>query len=144
MDRYLNEAEINSAMQALASAYPNYCDVIELPHKTYEQRTVRALRIGSTTARDLFGRPKIGVLLTGCTHAREWGGADILIYLAADLLKAYAAGKGLKYHLPGLGPGVIFAPGQIEKLRDRVSLLLLPSVNPDGRAHSMSDYRAHL
>ncbi len=144
MDRYLNEAELNSGMQALANAYPSYCELFDLPHRTHEQRTVRALRIGSKSASDILGRPKIGILFTGSTHAREWGGADILIYLASDLLKAYAAEKGLHYSVSGKGPGITFTAAQIQKLRDHVILVLVPCVNPDGRAHSMSSAQAHL
>ena len=41
--------------------------------------------------------PGTGVLLISGTHAREWGGPDILINLAADLLEAWSAGTGLVY-----------------------------------------------
>jgi murein tripeptide amidase MpaA len=104
MDHYLNEAELLSAMQNLAAAYPDDCELLNLPHVTYENRTVKALRIGrkEATPTTVFDQ-KIGVLFTGSAHAREWGGADILIYLASDLLKAYIANQGLNYSVAGKG-----------------------------------------
>src|SRR6187200_284449 len=89
---YLNVTEVDSALLGLANAYPELCSVITLPHVTAESRTCRALRIGKA------GTPKTkGVLFTGCMHGREWGGADICVYFAADLLEAYKGGAGIKY-----------------------------------------------
>ncbi len=139
MDHYLNEAELLSAMQNLAAAYPSDCEMVSLPHVTYENRTVQALRVGRKdgTPTTVFDE-RIGVLFTGSMHAREWGGADILIYLASDLLKAYTANQGLNYSVAGKGPGVTFSSAQLQLLRKRVDLFLVPCVNPDGRAYSMS------
>src|SRR5918993_284880 len=90
--KYLNITEVESALLGLANAYPELCSTITLPHVTVEGRTCRALRIGKA------GTPKTkGVLFTGCMHGREWGGADICVYFAADLLEAYATSAGLKY-----------------------------------------------
>jgi murein tripeptide amidase MpaA len=139
MDHYLNEAELLSAVQNLVGAYPDDCELVNLPHATYENRTVPALRIGhkEATPATVFDQ-KIGVLFTGSAHAREWGGADILIYLASDLLKAYIGNHGLNYSVAGKGPGVTFSASQLQLLRKRVDLFLVPCVNPDGRAYSMS------
>jgi murein tripeptide amidase MpaA len=138
MDHYLNEAELLSAMQALAAAYPDDCELVTLPHTTHETRSVYALHIVSKLQPSVLEGPKVGVLFTGSVHAREWGGADILVYLASDLLKAYAAGQGLVYSVAGKGPGVTFTAAEIQTLRRRLDLYLIPCVNPDGRAYSMS------
>ncbi|MDQ1276457.1 MAG: carboxypeptidase, partial [Euryarchaeota archaeon] len=66
---YLNVDEVESALIALATTYPEICELITLPNTTVEGRTCHALRIGQGAATDCDG-----VLLTGCVHAREWGG----------------------------------------------------------------------
>jgi len=130
---YLNQNELDSGMLALASAYPNDCELIDLPHASIEGRTIRALRIRAKTA-----DPSLGILFTGSVHAREWGGADILFYLASDLLAAYAAGQGLLYEVSGKGPGQTFSALQLAFLRNAVDLFIVPCVNPDGRLYSMT------
>src|SRR6188472_2581086 len=99
--KYLNVTEVDSALLGLANAYPEWCSMITLPHATKEGRTCRALRIGKA------GTKAKGLLFTGCIHGREWGGAEICVYFAADLLEAYATGAGLKYG------GKAFSPHQI-------------------------------
>lgn len=130
---YLNENELDSGMLALASTYPDYRELITLPNPSIEGRIVKALRIGSKTA-----TPKAGILFTGTIHAREWGGADILFYLASDLLAAYAGQQGLLYEVNGKGPGRTFTALQIAGLRQNVDLFIVPCVNPDGRVYSMT------
>ena len=89
---YLNITEVESALVALASAYPSICELITLPNLTIEGRTCHAVRIGKFGASD-----RDAVLLTGAVHAREWGGAEICVNVAADLCEAYTAGTGLGY-----------------------------------------------
>jgi murein tripeptide amidase MpaA len=124
---YLNVTEVDSALLGLANAYPALCSMITLPHVTAEGRTSRALRIGTA------GTPKTkGVLFTGCMHGREWGGADICVYFAADLLEAYATGAGLKYG------GKTFSVIQIRRIVEEMDVFVFPCVNPDGRHYSQT------
>jgi murein tripeptide amidase MpaA len=117
---YLNVDEVESALKSLALAYPGTSELIELPYKTVEGRTSHALRIGLDPTSD-------AVLLTGCAHAREWGGAEICVYLAADLLEAHATGTGLAYG------GKTFSPLTIAAIVGRLNVIVFPCVNPDGR-----------
>ncbi len=133
MDHYLNQGELDFGVQALATAYPNDCELIDLPNRSFENRTIRAIRIRRTSA-----DPSIGVLLIGSVHAREWGGADILFYLASDLLAAFTANKDLLYEVPGKGSGRTFMAADLARLRDRLDLFIVPCVNPDGRIYSMT------
>lgn len=130
---YLNQDELDSGMQALAASYASDCELIDLPHTSIEGRTIKALRIRAKSA-----NPSLGIMFTGSVHAREWGGADILFYLAGDLLAAYAAGKGLLYEVSGKGPGRTFTASQLAALRNGVDLFIVPCVNPDGRLYSMT------
>ncbi|MFS8087404.1 MAG: M14 family zinc carboxypeptidase, partial [Acidobacteriota bacterium] len=87
---FLNVVEIESALSGLASTYPTISQLITLPFFTVEGRQSHALLIGTGQ-----GCPQTGVLLISGAHSREWGGPDICIHFAADLLEAYTAGTGL-------------------------------------------------
>jgi murein tripeptide amidase MpaA len=63
-------------------------------------------------------------------HAREWGGPDILVNLAADLLEAYTRNRGLRYG------DATFSASVIRSIVDRTDVVLFPLVNPDGYAYS--------
>jgi murein tripeptide amidase MpaA len=118
---YLNVTEVESALAGLAQKYPKLCELVTLPNASVEGRTSHALRIGTNPVAD-------GVLFTGCQHAREWGGAEICVYFAADLLEAYSAGTGLAY---GANQFTSFT---IRRIVERLSVVVFPCVNPDGRA----------
>ena len=129
MDHYLNQDELDSGMQALATLYPNDCELIALPNRSIENRTIQAIRIRRKSA-----NPSVSILFIGSVHAREWGGADILFYLASDLLAAFTGNQGLLYQAGG--PGRSFSAAQLAQLRDTLDLFLVPCVNPDGRIYS--------
>src|ERR1700730_6628962 len=92
MSIIMNTTEIDSALVNFQATYPDLCQRIELPEKTFEGRTCHALRIAKNHSRD-----KSAVLIIGGGHGREWGGPDIVVNFAGDLLRAYSKGKGLKY-----------------------------------------------
>lgn len=124
---YLNVDEIESAIDALAAAYPDETEVLTPPRRTHGGRTPRLLRIGSRAAGDVDG-----VLVLGGVHAREWVPPDALVSLAADLLEASAAGTGLVYG------GTRFTAAEVRGVLDGLGLYLYPCVNPDGRAFSQT------
>jgi murein tripeptide amidase MpaA len=124
---YLNVTEIDSALSGLAQTYPSLCELIVLPNPTIEGRTCYALRIGRKTSM------ADAVLFTACAHAREWGGADICVYFAADLLEAYSAGTGLAYG------GKWFSSLAIRRIVERLTVVVFPCLNPDGRAFDQQD-----
>ena len=117
---YLNVDEVESALQGLAAAYPGVAELIALPNQSVEGRTCHALRIGLDPACD-------GVLFTACAHAREWGGAEICIYFAADLLEAYTNRTTLIYG------GKSFGAATVRAIVEHLNVVVFPCVNPDGR-----------
>ena len=125
---FLNVAEIESAVIGLGAAYPSAAQVITLPFVTAQSRHSHALRITAGSCQ------RTGVLLISGTHAREWGGPDILINLAADLLEAWSAGTGLVYG------GTSFTAAEVRQILERVELIVFPDINPDGRHHSQTVY----
>ncbi len=125
---FLNVVEIESALIALNNAYPGLTELILLPNPTAEGRRSHALVIHANTTYDC--RPAL-IFVSG-VHAREWGGPDTLVNLAADLLEAYTTGSGLTYG------GRSFTATEIVNLVDRTDVVVFPDQNPDGRAFSMA------
>jgi murein tripeptide amidase MpaA len=124
---FLNVDEIESALVALNNTYPAITQLIPLPNTTYGGRTSNALLIRGNPA--FTCRPAL-VFVSG-VHAREWGGPDILVNLASDMLEAYATNAGLAYG------GKSFSAGTIRSIVDRTDVVVFPDQNPDGRAYSM-------
>jgi murein tripeptide amidase MpaA len=124
---YMNITEVETAASDLAAAYPSICTLITLPNKTFETRTVHALRLGGGAA----GSRDCVMIICG-VHAREWGSCEIAINLAADLLEAYDGSMGLGYG------GKTFTSAEIKFILDNLHLLIVPLVNPDGRKFSQT------
>ncbi|HEX6344919.1 M14 family metallopeptidase [Umezawaea sp.] len=122
---YLNPAEVESALENLAAAYPGACELITCPNPTHEGRTTSVLRVGTRSGVD-------GVLLLGGVHAREWVPPDALVSLAADLLEAHQLGTGLVYG------GQRYTADEVRRVVEDTALYVFPCVNPDGRAHSQT------
>ena len=127
MTSYLNVVEIEAAIANLAAGYPNLCSLRQLPEPSDEGRVSHVLHLSSQTAPT---RPTL--VLSAGMHACEWGGAEILIFFAADLLSAYAAGAGLQY-----GNKIIVASA-VKRILDELDIVIFPLVNPDGLAYSLA------
>ena len=126
---YLNIEEVEDALLSLSKTYNNISQVIELPNQSIEGRTIHALVVGKNKE----NKKKKSVLFTGSVHAREWGGSDICVYFVADLLEAYAKGTGLRYK------DQYFESSQIKRIIEEINVIIVPDVNPDGKAFSQSD-----
>lgn len=131
---FLNVVEIESALQGLATRFPDRARLIALPFRTHEGRQCHALSIGAGSR-----CPSAGALIISGVHARERGGPDICINFAADLLEAHAAGTGLLYGAAILGVnGIWFTPDQIRKIIERLDVIVFPCVNPDGYQYALT------
>lgn len=124
---FLNVQEIESALLALNKAYPSLTRLITLPNVTWEGRTSHALAI-----QDSGYRCRSALVFISGAHAREWGGPDILVNLAADVLEAYTANAGLGYG------GRTFSASEIRDIVRSTTIVVFPDINPDGRAYSMA------
>lgn len=125
---YLNVDEVESAL-VVASSPPNdsFIQLLPLPHKTWEGRSVNAIKIGTGT-----DAGRIGVYFLGGVHSREWGSPDILIFFIEQLAQAYRTKSGLT-----LG-GNTFTAAQIQNIVNTLDIFILPQANPDGRHFSMT------
>jgi murein tripeptide amidase MpaA len=129
MPELLTLPEINSALVHYEQHYPSLCHRIELPNKTYENRTSYALHMGLPNARS-----NRASLIVGGVHAREWGGPDIVVSFAGDILRAYSEGRGLQYGQ------MTFSANDIKRIFEETTLVVFPCVNPDGFEHSRTKY----
>ena len=123
---YLNVVEVESALQVVATTHPGFAELVTLPHRTWENRVCRAVRAAADLA---TARPT--VVLVGGVHAREWGGPDILVSFLERLTAAVAAGEGISL------PGYTVSADDVQRIVAGLDVVVLPQVNPDGRAWSM-------
>jgi murein tripeptide amidase MpaA len=123
---YLNVVEVESALQLVAATHPGFTELVTLPHRTWENRVCRAVRVAADLA---TARPTV-VLFAG-VHAREWGGPDILVSFLERLTAAVS--DGAKIALPGY---TVSAAG-VERIGNSLDVVVFPQANPDGRAYSM-------
>ncbi len=123
---YLTADEVEQAMVLGERNHAAYFERIALPHVTWERRRCHAFRIGKGD-----GRSRPAVCFIGGVHGREWGGPDILIYFAMRLLRAYRDREGFR-----LGKKRV-SPALVRRLVETMDIVVLPQVNPDGRAFSM-------
>ena len=112
-----------------SNTYSSLSKIIELPKTSVEGRKIHAIIIGKNKDNKLHD----SILFTGGMHAREWGTSDICVSFASDILEAYSLNTGLRYG------NKYFNAEQIKKIVDKVNLIILPDVNPDGKAYSQSD-----
>lgn len=120
---YLNVDEVESALAVANLEHPTITELIELPNKTWEDRTTHAIRIGD-------GTPMCGVYFIGGVHANEWGSSDILMDFVERVTDAYANGTGISL------PGRSFSASDIRFIVQSLDVFVFPLVNPDGRAFS--------
>lgn len=79
-------ADYNAEMQQLAADHPDICELITLPVKSLQGRTIYGLEIAEDVARK-DGRPVF--YNDGIHHAREWPAAEVPIMWAYDLIECY-------------------------------------------------------
>src|SRR5829696_7812299 len=117
---YLNVVEVESALQLVAAAHPGFTELVTLPHRTWENRVCRAVRVAANLA---TARPAV-VLVAG-VHAREWGGPDILVSFLERLTAAAAAGAEIT-----LPAGHTVAAADVGRIAAGLDIVVFPQVNP--------------
>jgi murein tripeptide amidase MpaA len=123
---YLNVVEVESALQVVAATHPGFTELLTLPHRTWENRVCRAVRVAADLA---TARPTV-VLFAG-VHAREWGGPDILVSFLERLTAAVSDGAEISL------PGYTVSTADVERIGNGLDVVVFPQANPDGRAYSM-------
>ena len=107
---YRTLADYGTDLKALVDQHPGVARRVEIG-KSLEDRPIEGVEIaGNVNGRD--GRPAIAIL--GAHHAREWPSAEMPMEFAIDLARSY--GKDAR----------------ITNLLDRVRVIAVPVMNPDG------------
>ena len=134
---YLSSTELDDRLAALANAHPDLCKREPLPNRTHEGKTPSFLRLASGAP-----GPRKVVLVLGGVHAREWAPPDALLSLATGLLEACSSGSDFahpKWSDDGVPYGAWSIPAAtVKQILDRLELLLVPLVNPDGRDFTLT------
>jgi hypothetical protein len=102
-------------MKSLAKKHPKLVDLVRLPFKSLEGRTVFGVEIAARVGRN-DGRPTF--YIDGVHHAREWPAGEYPMIFAHHLVDRFGKERS------------------ITKLLKRLRVLIVPIVNPDGFDYS--------
>jgi len=124
---YRNYDEVETFLHLAEVNYPGFIQRIQLPNKTWENRTCHAVKIAKGN-----DPGRVGVYLTGGIHAREWVCPDALVYFIELLAQSYQNNTDIT-----LG-GKTFTASQIANIVNKLDVFVFPLVNPDGRQFSLN------
>ncbi|HPZ08453.1 MAG TPA: M14 family zinc carboxypeptidase [Candidatus Eremiobacteraeota bacterium] len=116
---YHSYDEVIKELKELEAKYPNLAQTVSLG-KTAEGREVMALKISKDVKSDTGN--KIGFLVTGTHHAREWMALEAPLNIAKELVINYEGNENVK------------------KRVDNAEIWIVPLVNPDGYEYSRNEY----
>lgn len=129
MGHYDSVDEVASACKSLASKFSSHAELLPLG-QTHGGNTPHALRVGE---RARSGRPAF--MIIGGQHGHEYGSSEIILNLANVLLQGRTSGLDF-------GNQFTFTAADVEAVLRGLDLVLLPLVNPDGRAYSQDNQQA--
>lgn len=110
---YHTYEQVGEALAELAEKFPGKAERVSLG-KSAEGREIWALRVGNQNA----DSTKPGIVITGCTHAREWMTVEVPIHTARHLLETSESDPDSKRRL------------------DETVIWFVPIANPDGYVYS--------
>lgn len=108
---YRTLSETTNELERMATAYPNTVRLFSLPNRSLLGQRVWAVEISRDVAK-ASGKPVF--LMTGLHHSREWPTVELTMEFAWDILR---------------GDG---ADPRIAAMLDKVRIIVVPVVNPDG------------
>jgi len=83
---YMSVKAIDFTIAWLHAAFPTITEIVIMPEKSAEGRTIRALKIATG------GGTRHGIAFLGGVHARELVNPDLVLSFALDLCGAYSNG----------------------------------------------------
>ena len=115
---YLNYAEIVKEIDEMRTRYPKLVSVKTEIGKTWENRSIWAIRISSSPDEELPNRPRI--VYNNMTHAREPMAVMSMTWFIWSLLEGYTTNPEYK------------------RILDNIDIHYIPVVNPDGYEYNRS------
>ncbi len=119
---YKTLAEINTQLSAWVTAYPAMASTFVVG-SSLENRQIRGVKITGPESAEFPKASRPQILFNGCQHAREWISPMVNMYLGDQFLIQYGAG------------------GTVKDLLDRVEIVIVPVVNPDGYEYTWTTNR---
>lgn len=119
---YHNLTEFNQRLDTLQALRPDLASTFSIGN-SLQSRAIRGIRF---TGPDQPGNPRAGrpaLLVNGGQHAREWVNPATTIYVADKMIESYATDS------------------RIRNLVDRVEIVVIPIVNPDGYEYTWAGTR---
>nr|GAT47949.1 zinc carboxypeptidase [Mycena chlorophos] len=117
-DEWHPQDEVDAFILNLAVLHPERVTVLELGH-TAEGREMLGLKVSSGAAvKKGAAKPKLGFVLMGPQHSREWVATSTALYFAHALLADASE------------------PGSLAGLLDTYDFHIIPSPNPDGYVYT--------
>ncbi len=113
-DHYYDDAEVNAALNALSSAYPELTR-LDVVGNSEEGRPILCLTLNNRKTGDYLEKPALYV--DGNIHGNEIQAGEVCLYLADYLLGQYGKNE------------------RLTALLDRSVFYIVPVVNVDGRHH---------
>ncbi|KAJ6574330.1 hypothetical protein B0H19DRAFT_1124238 [Mycena capillaripes] len=111
---YHRQADVDAFMEEMARLYPQAVEILRLGH-TGEAREMLGMKISSGSEK---GKQKLGFVILGPQHAREWVATSTALYIAHALLTNTSE------------------PHSLANLLEVYDFHIIPSPNPDGYAYT--------
>jgi hypothetical protein len=108
---YRTLADYGTDLKAIADGFPSIARRVEIG-RSLEDRPIEGVELAADVGRRDDGRPVYVVM--GLHHAREWPSGEMPMEFALDLARSYAN------------------DARVRSLLDRVRVVVLPVINPDG------------
>ena len=112
-DTYRTLRDYEQELRTLAASNPSLVRLFSLDRRSLEGREILGIEISRNVTSTSDGRPTF--LMMGLHHAREWPSGEHTMEFAYDLLRGVSTGNA-----------------RISGLLDKVRVLVVPVVNPDG------------
>jgi hypothetical protein len=123
---YATIDEVADRSALFAEQFPDLATVTDLPETTANGRAMQLIRIAAGPK-----GPKHTLYIQAGIHAREWGTVDIVLHFVERLLASLRDATDIVFG------NKTFAAADVRAAAERVDVLIVPCVNPDGRAFSM-------
>lgn len=143
---YLFAANFENRMALLAASAPGICQVKPMAEPTLSEQldlTTFSTSYSYLSIAKGAGSGRRTVLIVAGQHAREWAQPDAALEFAEELIQVYNAKTDFiipKYtsRAGSDSAGLIIPADEIKRIVEKLTILIVPLANPDGRDFSIT------